>query len=67
MEQLHIQKIKTVAIEKVDIDDEIDLKYKAGLYVQTKTFLEGDYQDFQTVEDQAESCLIYEKIAKGSA
>ncbi len=41
MEQLHVQKIGSVAIEKMDIDDSLDIKYKPGLYRQVEAFLFG--------------------------
>lgn len=41
-EQLHVQKIGSVVVEKVNIEDnQIDLQYKAGLYHQLEQFLTG--------------------------
>ncbi|MDA8226238.1 MAG: Gfo/Idh/MocA family oxidoreductase [Desulfitobacterium hafniense] len=41
MEQLHIQRIGTVSVEMVQLDDELDRKFKPGLYQQVQVFL-GD-------------------------
>jgi predicted dehydrogenase len=39
MEQLHVQNQGSVAVNKLDIDDRIDLEFKPGLYRQVETFL----------------------------
>lgn len=40
LEQLQIQKIGSVSIEKLDLDDEIDQKFKPGLYRQVESFIQ---------------------------
>ena len=45
MEELHIQKIGSVKIEKVEIDDDLDKKYKPGLYKQVSAFIFGDHKE----------------------
>ncbi|MDR0272731.1 MAG: Gfo/Idh/MocA family oxidoreductase [Clostridiales bacterium] len=67
LEQLHIQKMKTVAIEKESIDDSLDTMYKPGLYLQTKAFLfDSDNGRLLTVHNQLENALLYKKIANGN-
>jgi len=45
MEQLHIQDIGSVAISKVELDDELDQKFKPGLYRQVESFLSSQVPD----------------------
>lgn len=64
METLQIQNIGSVAINLVDIDDSLDKKFKPGLYLQTKAFIEGDYNRFCTIEEQAYMIKnIYNKMS----
>ncbi len=63
LEQLHVQKLGSVAIEKVEIDDAIDLQFKPGLYKQVESFLAGASDDICTIEDQERLFPIYQKIA----
>lgn len=52
METLQVQRIGSVAIEPVEIDDELDKSYKPGLYLQTKAFLDSTFEDFLGLEEQ---------------
>lgn len=52
METLQVQRIGSVAIEPVEMDDSLDKSYKPGLYLQTKAFIDSDLQDFVGIEDQ---------------
>lgn len=63
-EQLHIQKTGSVAIEKVEIDDALDKKYKPGLYLQIKAFLfDQNDNKLVTLADHFENIReIYDKI-----
>ncbi len=63
LEQLHIQEIGSVAITKMEIDDSLDIKYKPGLYLQVKNFLEGNLTNFCTLDNQAQAMDMYSKIA----
>lgn len=62
MEKLHIQRIGNVSIEEVPIDDELDIKYKPGLYKQTKVFLTGNIDKLLTIKKQVENLKHYRKI-----
>ena len=42
LEKLQILKHNTVSVEPVEIDDQLDLKFKPGLYRQTESFLNED-------------------------
>lgn len=52
METLQIQNIGSVAVNPVEIDNKLDVDFKPGFYLQTKTFLDGDYSRFCTIEQQ---------------
>ena len=66
MEQLQIQNINSVKIEPCEIDDKIDHKYKAGLYMQAKAFLEDDTTDLIDIEKHRHHMDLYERIRTGS-
>ena len=53
MESLQIQQIGSVAVNPVEIDDSLDKKFKPGLFLQTKAFLENDFSRFCTLQEQA--------------
>lgn len=38
-EKLHVQKLGTVSIEEIVLNDELDVQFKPGLYEQTKAYL----------------------------
>ncbi len=65
LEELQIQNIGSIKLEKVEIDDSIDKEYKPGLYEQVECFVEGKTDRFVTLEKQCESLDIYEAILEG--
>ena len=63
MEELQIQNKGSVAVEKVEIDDMLDKKFKPGFYREVEAFLYGKNIEFmQTIEEQRESFKVYGKI-----
>ncbi len=65
METLQIQKLNSVAVEQYQVDDVLDKKFKPGLYLQTKSFLENDYSRFCSVFDQKVHLeTFYKKIVE---
>lgn len=62
LETLKIQEKGFVKIDPYEIDDEIDKKYKPGLYLQTKAFLENDRKSLIDIEKHARMSNIYEAI-----
>ena len=63
MEELQVQKLNSIAVEKVDIDDQLDKKYKPGFYLQTKCFLENKFSDLCSInEHYLNTKTIYSKI-----
>jgi predicted dehydrogenase len=65
MEQLHIQKIGSVAIEKADIDDSLDTRFKPGLYLETKAFLSNETDRLLNIKQHLRNLDWYEKIERG--
>lgn len=63
MEKLQIQNKGSVQVDFVPLEDEIDTKFKPGLFRQTKAYLENNMDDFMTIEEQAEMMPFYNKIA----
>ncbi len=62
LEQLHIQRIGSVAIEQVELDNQYDLLYKPGVYRQTEAYLNGDHRLLWNISGQLSMLPIYEKI-----
>lgn len=62
-EQLHIQEIGSIAINKVDIDDNIEQSFKPGLYLQCKNFFDDNTEHMCTIKAQVKLSNIYEEMA----
>ncbi len=63
LEKLQVQKINSVAVNMhEDIDYSLDEKFKPGLYLQLKNFLEGNFKDLCSFEEQASKIELYKKI-----
>lgn len=62
LEKLQIQKIGSVAIEMVDIDDRLDKEFKPGLYKQVQAFLAGDSTVLPTISEQINALDWYLRI-----
>lgn len=65
LEKLQIIKLKSVALEEVKIDDQLDIKYKPGLYRQLKAFLEGDSSNFINIHQHAARLEVFNIICHG--
>lgn len=65
LEKLQIQKIGSVAIEPVEIDDSLDKDYKPGLYKQVQAFLGQDRGALPSIEDQTAILDTYLAIRAG--
>lgn len=64
MEQLHIQQLGSVKIDKVEIDDSLDQQFKPGLYHQVECFLRGETARFSTIHDQNKYFKTYSQISE---
>ncbi len=62
-EQLHIQEIGSISINKVEINDEMEKDLKPGLYLQCKNFFEENTEHMCTIKAQVKLSRIYEKMA----
>ncbi len=65
LEKLQIQKIGSVAVETVDIDDTLDTGFKPGLYRQTEAFLSNAADVLPTLSQQTAMLDWYLKIRAG--
>lgn len=64
LEKLQIQNIGSVAINMVEgVDYSIDEKFKPGFYLQVKNFLEGNYTDLCSLNEQVEHMTVYKKMS----
>jgi len=64
MERLQIQKRGSIAQEFDEtIDYSLDDNFKPGLYLQTKHFLENNFEEICTLEEQCNMMDTYNKIA----
>jgi predicted dehydrogenase len=52
MESLQIQVLGSVAVNPIELDDQLDKDFKPGFYLQTKEFLENKHERFCKIEDQ---------------
>ena len=64
MEKLQIQKRGSIAQEFDEtINYSLDDKYKPGLYIQTKNFLDNNFEGMCSIEEQYNNIAIFDKIA----
>lgn len=66
MEDLQIQNKGSVAVNKVEFDNKLDVDFKPGLYLETKAFLSNDFSRFSTIRDQAEMANFYDAMINGN-
>lgn len=63
METLQIQKLGSVTVESVLIDDSLDKQFKPGFYLQTQSFLNGNTARLCSILEQIDHMkTIYSKI-----
>ncbi|MDI9817760.1 MULTISPECIES: Gfo/Idh/MocA family protein [unclassified Legionella] len=61
IEKLQIQKIGSIAVEEVSLDDSLDHDFKAGLYKQVDSFI-NNASLLPTIDEQINKLKWYEKI-----
>lgn len=64
MEELGIQKVGSIKIEKAAINNPFDTAFKPGLFLQVKSFLAKDSELFCGIEEHLRCMPIYESMAK---
>ena len=65
LEKLQVQHIGSVDTEFVDIEDELDIKFKPGLCCQTKAFLQSNYKSLLNINEQVKNAEYYKLIECG--
>lgn len=63
LEELHVTKLGSLTLEKVDLDCELDINFKPGLFKQTDCFLKSNDQLFCSLKEQVENVKLYSKMA----
>ncbi len=53
MEKLHVQTLGSVAVNEIPLNDELDINFKPGIYLQTAAYLNGTTDRFVSIETQA--------------
>ncbi len=66
LEKLQIQKIGSIEIDYLEIDDQIDQHFKPGLFRQVEAFIGNESEEFCTVEDQKKLMELYYQISNYS-
>lgn len=65
MEKLHVMTIGSVAITEHPLEDDLDSRFKPGIYRQLESFL-GDAAGLPTLAEQVEHAALYERIGRGT-
>lgn len=63
LERLQVQKLKSVVIDQMEIDDRLDKAFKPGVFLETKKFIEKEDSGLCSLEDQINSFDIYRTIS----
>jgi predicted dehydrogenase len=63
MEQLQVMEKGSVSVNNLNLDDELDGKFKPGLYRQVQAFLAQDNNLFCTLDEQFQHSVFYDKMA----
>ena len=63
LEKLQVVRLGSVNLENIEINDQVDIQYKPGIYNQLKAFLNEDDINFCSIEEQLQHIDIYNKIA----
>jgi len=67
LEKLQIQKKGSVAVEEYTLDDLLDKEFKPGIYKQVHSFLNKDYSNLCTIENQLLNFTYFDKIKNGES
>lgn len=62
METLQQQVKGSVQINNVELDDKLDIDFKPGIFLQTKNFLNKQFDGIQSVHNQLKAIEIYNRI-----
>lgn len=64
LEKLQIQEAGSFEVKDVELNDKLDLDFKAGVYKEVESFF-GDKKFLCTIDEQVENLKYYSKILKG--
>jgi len=62
LEEISIQKIGSFKLKNIQLSNKVDIIYKPGLFKQTDKFLKREYDNFLTIEEQAEMKWVYDQL-----
>lgn len=65
LEKLQVQNTGSVAIQEVPIDDDLDTRFKPGLYAQVKAFMDNDTLRLVTISEHRRNVDHYQMIKDG--
>lgn len=65
LEKLQAQKRGSFELASIEIDNELDIKFKPGLFKEVESFL-GDKNSLCTIEEQVENLKYYKQILTGA-
>ena len=65
LEKLQVQEQGTFDVTEINIADELDKKFKPGLYKEVRAFLDKNTKSLATFDEQVKSLNLYETISKG--
>lgn len=64
MEKLHVQDLGSLAVNPVVLDDELDVRFKPGLYREVECLISDSlHPDALTIQHHAAMCPIYDRIS----
>ena len=66
LEKLNERSPEGFAITPVELDDDLDTRFKPGLHAQTGAFLKGDVADLATIENHAHHMEEIYKVIRGA-
>lgn len=62
LEKLYIQKIGSVTVEEILLEDDLDKKFKPGLYRQVQAFIEDETSSMLKIQEQSTNLSYYQTI-----
>lgn len=66
LEKLNERSTEGFAITPVELEDDLDSRYKPGLFAQTEAFLKGDAADLATIASHADHMENIYKVIRGA-
>lgn len=53
----------SLVFEPIEINDDVDQRFKPGIYLQTRAFIQGPHDDLCSLDEQLQRMHLYERIA----